>query len=324
MKIKLLLLGLLISFFSFGQVPDTETFDLDTVVSVVNPTTPDLIDCFNDTIPGYMNRTYYADYFAEYMNKLNLLMFRDYGPHNVGPGEDTTYCVDYGLLYNWYAATDVRNITSSDDWGVPTITQWDTLRLYLDPAGYTHTNISGGFLKDTGLVYWNTPNTDASNSVSFNGRGAGYRVDVSGAFESLKSNCWMFASTTPGGNYANSALLYNNSASLVTNQLPDKKYGATVRLMRSSTTLSHGETGTYVGNDGKVYRTICIGTQEWLADNLVETKFRTGDIIPWHGEDNDSVFTNLEWAALTTAGVCAYNNDKTLVTCDDAFSFPAY
>jgi hypothetical protein len=51
-------------------------------------------------------------------------------------------------------------------------------------------------------------------------------------------------------------------------------------LLKDSTTLSHGQTGTYIGNDGKVYNTICIGTQEWLSQDLQETKYRNGSIIP--------------------------------------------
>jgi hypothetical protein len=81
-----------------------------------------------------------------------------------------------------------------------------------------------------------------------------------------------------------------------------KKSGLSIRPIKDSTTLSDGETGTYTGNDGKVYRTICIGTQEWVADNLAETKFRNGDDIP-------IVTDNATWDALETAGMCAYDND---------------
>jgi len=78
--------------------------------------------------------------------------------------------------------------------------------------------------------------------------------------------------------------------------------GLALRPLKDSTTLTHGQTGIYTGNDGKVYRTICIGTQEWLACNLAETKYRNLDDIP-EVTDND------DWVALTTGALCAYDND---------------
>ncbi len=81
-----------------------------------------------------------------------------------------------------------------------------------------------------------------------------------------------------------------------------KATGTSLRPVKESTTLTHGQSGTYTGNDGKVYRTICIGTQEWVADNLCETKYRNGDSIP-------EVQDNISWAALTTGARCFYNND---------------
>lgn len=44
------------------------------------------------------------------------------------------------------------------------------------------------------------------------------------------------------------------------------------------------------------------------------------DIIPWHGATPASYFTDVEWAALTTAGVCAYGNDVNNVA--TGFTFP--
>ncbi len=60
----------------------------------------------------------------------------------------------------------------------------------------------------------------------------------------------------------------------------------------------------------RLYRcTVKIGTQVWLADNLCEKKFRNGDYI--HGYEL-GVYTPIpdeDWAALTTDGVCCYNDD---------------
>ena len=96
-----------------------------------------------------------------------------------------------------------------------------------------------------------------------------------------------------------------NTASFVLgfDSIVPKLAGAAVRLIKSVTSLSDGETGTYTGNDGKVYRTICIGTQEWLADNLCETLYRDGSPIP---EVTDAA----TWAALTTGARCSYDNDE--------------
>jgi hypothetical protein len=37
--------------------------------------------------------------------------------------------------------------------------------------------------------------------------------------------------------------------------------------------------GTVTGNDGKVYSTVKIGTQVWMAANSAETKYQNGDPI---------------------------------------------
>lgn len=312
MKLKLIILSLLISFFSFGQVPDTETFDLDTVVSVVNPTTPDLIDCFNDTIPGYMNRTYYADYFAEYMNNLNLLMFRDYGPHNVGPGDILT-CIDFGLLYNWYAANDVRKVSSSDDWRVPTETEFSDLITYVGST------IAGGELKITGSEYWGDGNIGATNNYGFSAKGSGIWADDN--FSGLLAGAEYWSSTIyedPFDSlaYRMSLKSYNDDAIIEQNY----RWNAySVKLVSNATGVSDGDTIVYTGNNGYKYKAVAINELYWLVNPLVETKFRNGDMIPWHGASSDT-FSVAEMYTNTPV-VVAYNNDLTSVLCDSTFTF---
>ncbi len=54
--------------------------------------------------------------------------------------------------------------------------------------------------------------------------------------------------------------------------------------------------------DGNIYKTVQIGTQLWMAENLKTTKLNDGTIIP-------NLTDNLEWRNLTTPGYSWYNND---------------
>ena len=65
--------------------------------------------------------------------------------------------------------------------------------------------------------------------------------------------------------------------------------------------------GTMTDIDGNMYKTIVIGNQIWMAENLRVTKFQNGDTIP-------NITDNEEWAALTTGAYCNYNNTNNLDT----------
>jgi len=54
--------------------------------------------------------------------------------------------------------------------------------------------------------------------------------------------------------------------------------------------------------DGNVYKTITIGSQTWMAENLKTTRYRNGDKIQSVLEPND-------WANLKTGALCYSNNE---------------
>lgn len=53
--------------------------------------------------------------------------------------------------------------------------------------------------------------------------------------------------------------------------------------------------------DGNTYKTVTIGKQIWMAENLNVEHYRNGDVIP-QVQDKD------EWATLTTGAWCYYQN----------------
>ncbi len=60
--------------------------------------------------------------------------------------------------------------------------------------------------------------------------------------------------------------------------------------------------GTMTDQQGNVYKTIVIGNQEWMAENLKTTLYRNGVAIP-------NVTNATQWRGLTTGAWCSYNND---------------
>ena len=221
-------------------------------------------------------------------------------------GNGSVTLVKYGYLYNWYTVDNSRNIASVG-WSVPSIADMITLRDYLDPINTTepayYTNTAGGKMKETGLTYWDTPNTGADNVALFNGRGSGVRSS-NGGFNSVKIRATFWSSSVyVAPNISTGVLRFDNNifytAANITNS---KSEGLSIRLVKDATTLTNGQTGTYTGNDGKIYRTICIGTQEWVADNIAETKYRDRTLIP-------EVTDNTVWVGLSTGARCSYDND---------------
>jgi uncharacterized protein (TIGR02145 family) len=90
--------------------------------------------------------------------------------------------ITYGYLYNWYAATDSREICPTG-WHVPSDAEWTTLTTFL--GGLT---VAGGKMKSTGTTYWTSPNTGAENLSGFSALPGGVRFKgANGAFDWIRS-----------------------------------------------------------------------------------------------------------------------------------------
>jgi len=64
------------------------------------------------------------------------------------------------------------------------------------------------------------------------------------------------------------------------------------------------DSGLLTDQDSNTYKTVKIGTQIWMAENLKTTRLRDGIAIPF-------VTDKTEWAALSSPACCFYKNDST-------------
>jgi len=136
-----------------------------------------------------------------------------------------TYKGIYGALYNWYTINTER--LCPEGWHVPSNKDW------LDLANYLGGEIiAGGKLKEPGDLYWNTPNTSATNISGFTALPGGLRGDK-GVFGYMGYlGAWW--SSDPSVYYQEEASFWTltyNSGSLIYGTWP-KVSGFSVRCLK--------------------------------------------------------------------------------------------
>lgn len=135
----------------------------------------------------------------------------------------------YGKLYNWYAAKllDLDMVTAGFGWRLPTSAQFTTLATYLGG-----TSVAGGKMKMTGLDYWNTPNTGATNESGFTALGVGYRWSEGSFFTSIKKYALMGAINNLSINRTTYEFSYD-SAAVTIFSTRDVRIGTALRLIKA-------------------------------------------------------------------------------------------
>jgi uncharacterized protein (TIGR02145 family) len=219
--------------------------------------------------------------------------------------------VKYGYLYNGYTiqGTNGESITSNDEWIIPErdninfegeIIAGDYNKSFKKLIDFINNDSSK--LKST-EGWYNTSN--GTDDYGFNLYPSGQRTSWSGEFQHNMVYAYLHLDQT---NYTNNIEVRHSN-----NDFYYPNYSATngisIRLLKYPTNLTHGETGVYTGNDGKNYKTICIGDQEWLSVNLMETKFRNNNWIEGY---NNGIYTNIsnqDWINLTIPALCLFKDD---------------
>jgi len=137
-------------------------------------------------------------------------------------------------------------------------------------SGGNITSDNGGAITERGVCWNTTGNPTVSDPKISNGTGTGsYTVNITGL--------------TAGTTYYVRAYANNSAGSGYGNQLSFTTFIADI--------------------EGNVYKTIQIGTQIWMAENLKTTTYRDGNPVP-------NVTDPLVWSALSVDAYCWYDNSE--------------
>jgi uncharacterized protein (TIGR02145 family) len=125
------------------------------------------------------------------------------------------------------------------------------------------------------------------NYRTSDGAGAGnYISNLTGLLPGITYHVRAYATNVAGTSYG---------STLIFTTLPD------INPILFNPVLTYGLVSDI---DGNIYKTIQIGTQTWMAENLKTTKYSDGIAIPLVAGGS------YLWWTLTTPGYCWYNNDE--------------
>ena len=191
-----------------------------------------------------------------------------------------------GFVYQQSTTTNSHGLCPTG-WHVPTDAEFTILAEYVgtpncDGIGSNYgyfCSPAGSNLKqegDYGMSSWNYGN--GTNTVGFSAVGAGFR-ETSGSYHDRKVNAFFWSS---------SPTLLRRLKADYSGFLRDTgpaAWGSSVRCLKDDETV--------VDVDGNAYETVVIGSQTWMASNLMTTRYRDGTVITrgpttatWNGNNN--------------------------------------
>lgn len=152
-----------------------------------------------------------------------------------------------------------------------------------------------------------TLKTDEVSNTSANSASCGGNVTSDGGYTiTSKGVCWdSIANPSVKDNKTSDGNGIGSFTSNITGLKSNTKYYVRAYATTAQGT-SYGNEVYFVTDatdiDGNVYKTIKIGNQVWMAENLKTTRYRNGDAIP-------NVKTGSEWVSLKTGAYCFYENN---------------
>jgi uncharacterized protein (TIGR02145 family) len=167
---------------------------------------------------------------------------------------------------------------------IPAVTTADITSITTTSAksGGNITSDGGAKITSRGVCWNSTGNPTVANKTTSDGTGTG---SFSSSLTLLK----------PGTYYYLRAYATNNAGTGYGNE----QSFATLDII----------TGSLDDIEGNTYKTVTIGTQVWMAENLKTTRYNDNTLIPL-------VTDNVAWSHLITPGYCWYNNDASAFKSD--------
>jgi len=202
----------------------------------------------------------------------------------------------YGKLYNWYAVNDPRGL-APEGWYIASIEEWKILSSYLGGE-----EISGKKLKSIEL--WKGVER-GTNETGFFGAPGGARY-YDGQFMNINEyGCWWTLTDFYDDTTQSRCFIMSFKGNHLSESFFTKSLGLSVRCIKKGVSFSKTIGSLIDSRDDNVYKTIIIGTQTWMVENLNESTFRNGDEIP-------EAKSNEEWIKAGKEGKpawCYYDND---------------
>ncbi|MDA3929088.1 MAG: FISUMP domain-containing protein [Prolixibacteraceae bacterium] len=194
--------------------------------------------------PGYNSYdepvTYVYDFYGGYRND----------------AMENPYWQTYGALYNWPMAQFV----CPKGWTLPSKEDWEILA---NEAGGKES--AGIALKEAGTEYWKSPNNAAKNTSGFTALPGGL---VNNGFFAIGEFGHWWSSSPDGITSAFRRDLSYNSTDLGFHSYT-KSHGYSVRCIKEKIAEE-----TFIDSrDGSEYKTVKIGNQVWMAENLAYIPF---------------------------------------------------